>query len=40
MAKLSLEGTVKLKSGYEIPQLGYGVSLTRPGFRSQHTDPP
>ena len=26
MAKLSLDSTIKLKSGYEIPVLGYGVS--------------
>lgn len=28
MAKLSRDSTIKLKSGYEIPRLGYGVSFS------------
>lgn len=27
MAKLTLQSTIKLKSGYELPLLGFGVSL-------------
>lgn len=30
MAKLSLDSTIKLKSGYEIPRLGYGLWKTPP----------
>jgi hypothetical protein len=29
MAKLTLDSTIKLKSGYDIPQLGYGVRFPR-----------
>jgi hypothetical protein len=34
MAKLTLESTIKLKSGYELPVLGYGVSDAILGMRT------
>lgn len=36
-SQLTLQTKVKLPSGHQIPQLGYGVSAVLPGFVYHHT---
>jgi len=33
---LTLQTTIKLRSGYEIPQLGFGVRISPPPLHSTH----
>lgn len=42
MSKLGINDKIKLNSGYEIPQLGFGVRNTRVNRRSRasHNEPP